>query len=173
MSASPYFYIELYNAKEDKWEDVTVYIKNKDKFVPVPVWMWNGTHELFSMLEAEHSYEDNSFDKVHYGLPKNASDIVKESYERYDEYKPDVRWINLADALLYLHDHAKVKDIDAMEEYWANANDVKWDDVPEQFKDNPIKGLTNRVYEYLNVWDDAWAWNRSESDVRIIYWLSW
>ena len=59
----------------------------------------------------------------------------------------------------------KVKDIDAMEEYWESAGDVEWKDVPEQFKDNPIKGFTNRVYEYLNVWDDV----MSEIHNRLVF----
>ena len=57
MSMSPFFYIEIYNRKLGQWEKFDVYTRNeKDELAPVDLWWWNGTHELFSVLEFPHLY---------------------------------------------------------------------------------------------------------------------
>lgn len=181
MSASPFFYIELFNYKSGNWEKIDLYkVNSKGNYIPIGLWPWNGTHALFTVVGCEHSYELPEFKAIHEGLPVNAS---PEMYSIFDshcatvekdgfDYVPEVKHFNLADAKLYLKDHLNVQDFDAMEEYWYKNEDVPFEDVPKIEMTNPLYGLVDRVETILDLWDDFWLFDHSYSDVRIIYWVS-
>ena len=181
MSISPFFYIEVFNYKTGNWEKVDVYTKNsKGKFVPISVWTANGTHDLFTVLKGEDSYELPEFTGIHYGFPINAS---QEMYAMFDahcctveedgfEYVPDVKFFNLADAKLYLQKYPMVEDADKMEEYWCQHEDIPYEEVPIAEKGNPLQMLIDRIEMILEIWDEWWRELLSYSDIRIIYWLS-
>lgn len=181
MSRYPYFYIEIYNRKFGQWEKFDIYTKNeKDELVPVDLWWWNGTHALFSVLEFEESYDLPTFTALHRELPMDVSNEMQEKFEKFCDdgdgnenwsFVPEVHWFNLADALLYLHDHKTVEDFDAMEEEWASIGTIEWKDVPKQYMENPLQSLVNRVNCFLELADDLRYWELSPSEVRVIGWM--
>ena len=179
MSISPFFYIELYNRELGKWEKFDVYTRNKKgELEAVDLWWWNGTHELFSVLEFEESYDFPVFTSLHTGLPIDVSDEMQKEFEKFcvddDEfmYVPKVQWFNLADALLYLKDNETVENFEAMEEVWAEAKTLKWENVPKQYMKNPLQSLIDRVNCFLELADDLRYWELSPSEVRIIGWIT-
>ena len=117
MSWSPFYYVEVFNHKENKWEKVEVFTKRDGEFKEVDLWWANGTHELFSILGFEESYDVPEFDAMHGGLPGNVSEGIKKEYDHFNSYRKnhpitndEVKFFNLADALLYLKDNPKVED---------------------------------------------------------------
>ena len=180
MSVSPWFYIEVTNVATGEWEKLDIYTKNrKGEFVPVSLWDWNGTHDLFSVLGLEESYDFPEFSAVHNGFPVNASKEVKDLYEASaftwgegEKSYPTAIYFNMADAKLYLSENPKVLDADAMEEYWIKNEDLPYEEVPEKWRDNPLKLLTDRVKIFLEILDDFWMFDNSWSDVRVICWLT-
>ena len=177
MSASPYFYIEAYNAKTGNWEKVDIYSKNSaGEYVPVDLWPWNGSHDLFSIVGYEDSYDMPEFNAVHSGLPVNASQemyaIVQDHYDEEINYMPQIKYFNVADAKLYLMKYPTVQDSDEMETWWAQHDNTIWEEVPKMEKQNPLKALIDRVESILEFWDEFWWINGSWSDIRIIYWVS-
>lgn len=180
MGACPYFYIEIFNYNLNEWEKYDVLTKNKNgKYVLVDLWPWPGSHELFSVVGLEDSYDFPEFTAVHTGFPVNASDEMYKEYGKFEEkdfirnWMPSVKWFNLADAMLYLEKHPKVKDFEAMEQTWVAAGDMEWKDVPEVLMDNPLKSLVDRVLAFLEVADEFRYWEWKFSDVRIIAWKSY
>ncbi len=177
MSMSPYFFIEKYDADKDKWEQVALYYKKGPEYKESDLWPWNGTHDLFTIIQFEDSYTLPEFRGVHVGLPKNVSEGVKKWFDNccYDmehySYTPDVHWFNLADAMLYLKDYPTVEDEDAMEEAWVRMEDVLYEDVPKSYKPNPLQSLVDRMVMFLEVEDDMWKFAKSYSDVRFIGWV--
>lgn len=179
MGAYPYFYIEIFNHNSNEWEKYDVLTKNKnDKYVPADLWPWNGSHDLFSVVGLESSYDFPTFTAIHEGFPVNASNEMYKEYGRFEEesfmgtWMPTVKWFNLADAMLYLEKYSKVKDFEAMEQTWAAAGDMEWKDVPEVLMDNPLKSLVDRVLAFLEVADEFRYWELKNSDVRVIAWQS-
>lgn len=175
MSMSPFFYIEIYNRSLGVWEKFDVYTKNKkDELAPVDLWWWNGTHELFSVLEFEETYAFPVFTSLHVGLPMDVSNEMQKKFEDHcdseTDYVPEVHWFNLADALLYLRDNKTVEDADAMEKEWIE-RDVVWEDVSKHYMTNPLQSLINRVNCFLELADDLRYWELSPSEVRIIGWV--
>ena len=176
MSASPFFYIEIYNRELCQWEKFDLYAKNyKNEMVPVDLWWWNGTHELFSVLEFEESYDFPEFTALHRKLPMDVSNEMQKTFEDHcDEefnYVPDVHWFNMADALLYLNKNEMVEDFDSMEKIWI-AKDIEWGEVPKQYMKNPLYSLIDRVNCFLEFADDIRYFGLSPSEVRIIGWVS-
>lgn len=176
MSMSPFFYIEIYNRKLGQWEKFDVYTRNeKDEIAPVDLWWWNGTHELFSVLEFEESYDFPEFTALHEGLPMDVSNEMQKKFEDFcDEetgYVPEVHWFNLADALLYLRDNKTVEDYDAMENEWISIGTIDWEDTPKQYKENPLQSLIDRINCFLELADDLRYCELSSSEVRIIGWV--
>lgn len=181
MSISPFFYIEAFNYKTSNWEKVDVYTKNSaGNFIPVDVWTANGTHDLFTIVKGEDSYDLPEFKYIHNGFPINAS---QEMYAIFDKhccnreidgynYVPDVKFFYLADAKLYLNDYPVVVDTEAMEEYWCKHEGIPYEEVPVTKMANPLQMLVDRVETILEIWDEWWQTFLSLSDIRIIYWLS-
>ena len=178
MSASPFFYIECFNHKTNEWEKVDVYTKIKGEYEPVDVWWWNGTHELFSILGAEESHDVPEFNGIHRGLPVSASAEMYKIFESHCwgeedwSYVPDVKWFNVADAKLYLHTHPTIVDLDAKED-WCLEHQCEWNEAPELTRPSPLEDLLDRVMSMVEMWDWMWDINRSYSDLRVIYWISW
>ena len=181
MSASPFFFIEVFNYQSGNWEKIDLYrADSKGNYIPIDLWPWNGTHALFTIVGCENSYEMPEFNAVHHGFPINAS---QEMYVLFDkhcatvekdgfDYVPEAKYFNLADAKLYLKDYPTVQDSDMMEEYWCRNEDMPFEEVPEMKMVNPLHGLINRVETLLDLWDDFWLFDHSYSDVRIIYWVN-
>ena len=181
MSASPFFFIEVFNYKSGNWEKVDLYTVRKiGEYTPIDVWPWNGTHALFTVVGCENSYELPEFKAIHEGLPINASPEMYAIFDKHCatiekdgfDYVPEVKHFNLADAKLYLKDYLNVQDSDAMEEYWYRNEELPFEDVPKMEMTNPLYGLIDRVETILDLWDDFWLFYHSYSDVRIIYWVS-
>lgn len=181
MSASPFFFIELFNYKSGNWEKIDLYkMDSKGNYIPINLWSWNGTHELFTIVGCEDSYEVPQFDAVHCGLPVNASQEMHEKFyshcANFEEdgfhYVPAVKYFNVADAKLYLMKYPTIKDSDGMEMWWAQHEGVAWEDVPKAEIENPLKTLIDRVENILDLWDDSWLFDHSYSDVRVIYWVN-
>ena len=165
MSASPYFYIEAKNRDTGEWEQVVIYTPRRwngemGELEPVDVWCWNGTHDLFRMLRAERCSADEGVAGVHWGMPVDASEGIKEKYATWDDdgYKPDVHYVTLAD--LYINT-LLVTEVD---------ND--WDDDPPKVP-NPIKDFLNHVVSYVSFWDEIYEVYEHLADIRIVYWLTW
>lgn len=180
MGAYPYFYIEIFNHNSNEWEKYDVLTKNKNgKYVPADLWPWNGSHDLFSIVGLEDSYDFPKFTAIHEGFPVNASDEMYKEYGKFEEenfmgsYMPSVKWFNLADAMLYIEKNPTVKDIDAMEETWYAAGDIEWKDVPVKTTDNPLKHLVDRALAFLEAANEFRYWEWKLSDVRIICWKDW
>ena len=179
MGAYPYFYIEIFNHNSNEWEKYDVLTKNKNgKYVPADLWPWNGSHDLFSIVGLEDSYDFPKFTAIHEGFPVNASDEMYKEYGKFEEenfmgsYMPSVKWFNLAAAMLYIEKNPTVKDIDAMEETWSAAGDMEWKDVPVKTMDNPLKHLVDRALAFLEAANEFRYWEWKLSDVRIIVWKS-
>ena len=180
MSRYPHFYIEVFNHKLGNWEKVDIFrLNDKMEYVPISVWSWNGTHDLFSILGFEESYDMPEFEAMHAGFPVNASPEMYSIFDSYCrskdkgddyDYVPTVQWFNLADAYLYLKEHPEVKDVEEMEVYWTE-HEVDYEDVPPIYMDNPLYGLVSRVVSILEMWNDAWRWTHPYSDVRVICWM--
>ena len=176
MSASPFFYIEIYNRKLGQWEKFDLYVMDsKNKIVPIDLWWWNGAHELFSVLEFEDSYDFPVFTSLHKGLPLDVSNEMQKEFEDHcDEefnYVPNVHWFNMADALLYLNKNEMVEDFDSMEKIWI-AEDIEWGEVPKQYMKNPLYSLIDRVNCFLELANSIRYFELSPSEVRIIGWVS-
>lgn len=175
MSWSPFYYVEVFNHNKNKWEKIEVFTKRDGEFKEVDLWWANGTHELFSVLGFEESYDVPEFDAMHGGLPGNVSEGIKKDYDHFNSYRKEnypitnneVKFFNLADALLYLKDNPKVKDENKMEEIWR-AEDIEWDKVEKIYMTNPLKELVDRVYSYIEFGKEDFFWNNSASDVRVI-----
>ena len=180
MGAYPYFYIEIFNHNSNEWEKYDVLTKNKkNEYEPVELWPWNGSHELFSVVGLEDSYDFPEFTAIHEGFPVNASDEMYKEYGRFEEenfmgsYMPSVKWFNLADAMLYLEKNPIVEDFNEMEAIWAAAGNIEWEDVPVKTMDNPLKHLVDRALAFLEAANEFRYWEWKPSDVRIIAWKSW
>ena len=176
MSASPFFYIEIYNRQLGKWEKFDLYaMDSKNEIVAVDLWWWNGTHQLFSVLEFEDSYDFPVFTSLHRGLPMDVSNEMQKKFEDHcDEefnYVPDVHWFNMADALLYLNKNEMVEDFDSMEKTWI-AEDIEWEEVSKQYMKNPLYSLIDRVNCFLECANDIRYFELSPSEVRVIGWVS-
>ena len=182
MSACPFFYIEVFNYDKVEWEKFDVYAKDRHgKIEAVDLWPWNGSHDLFSVLGCEDSYDIPTFYEIHRGMPPNVSNDLMEEFkpcccskeEDGYNYEPRVSWFNLADALLYLERNGKVVDQDEMDYYFEEHSDTDYNEIPKVYKSNPLKELTDRVSSFISIGCNDWGYNTSYSDVRVIYWLTW
>ena len=177
MSAYPYFFIEKYDYHKDKWENMVLYTKDdQGEFKTVEFWPWNGTHEVFSALGFEEGAEFD-FDNIHYDLPINCSEEIEELYKGFysddeSDYKPVVKWFNLADAKLFVCSHPKFTDYETMEEIWQHNPDLAYEEVEKVYMDNPIKEFVDRVMTYVNMASD-FIDDYAPSDIRVIGWMSY
>lgn len=172
MSASPYFYVEKYNSKTEKWELQHPYVwdYNHTKLIPADLFPFNGCHEMFSIIKAENSYDYPEMKGVKYGLPKDVCDEIRKGYDEctYDGWHagekvfPDVRWFTYADMLIYLLQNPKVKNPD-----WYEGDEC---DEPKEI-DNPVYALKERVDNFLEVFNQWNFWVDQYSQIRIVYWV--
>lgn len=178
MSASPFFYIEKFNRKTNKWEEVRlftlpdVYSTKEEKeagYAAVDVWPYNGTHEIFGMLGAEHSYGD-PIDGIHTGLPFDVSETIAARYKNIienDIYERDpAHYVTLANLKIAYLKKPNVIDYD---EYWIGVDEEDNDKRP--MKENPIKDLIDRIETFVELSGDWFA--DDPSDIRLVYWLLW
>ena len=177
MSASPYFYVEKYNNKTEKWELQHPYVwdYNHTELVPADLFPYNGCHDLFSIVE-DNPGNFPSMHGIHYGLPKDVSEEIKTIYNEHcyeiDEkhtYTPTARWFTYADMYIYCLEHPEVPDYEAMDEaYYAGEEE---ENPPKKImRPTPLKGLKDRVDAFLEVMD-IWDWRDDYSQIRIVYWI--
>ncbi len=77
MSRTPRFFIEKKN-EDDGWDDVNLYIKNKDgEYEPVWIDTGNADYELFDLI-----FED--FDGAYRSLPYNLGPTASEYFDKDD-----------------------------------------------------------------------------------------
>ncbi len=149
-------YIERFNNVAGEYQLVKLgyWDEERDHYEPVMFWPWNGTHELFEILDGS-----DMFDYTFNGLPSNASEDMKNIYNEMwsdETYQPRVRWTTLADLELYAAAHPEIPDYDS--------------DEPGAMKPNPIKDFIQRIDFYCEFADDV-NWGQPDSRIRIIYWL--
>lgn len=160
MSLSPYFYLEVYDSIEKKWEivDPLVWNHNHTERVPADLWPFNGTHELFDILGCDRGVCSSDFPSVETGLPSDCSEEVRKEFEKYDDLCP--KWFTYADAMIYYLKKPLVDDP------WSEPDEDTGKVVQT---DNPIKGLIDRVDAFLEVWDGYRDYKCYPSRVRIIF----
>lgn len=180
MSRSPYFFVERYNEERDRYEfqHPIIWNWNHTKQEPADLYPYNGSHDLFSIVECEYNSDLPEMKGIKYGLPKNCCDEIKEMYEKCSYMsepwqgdiphmiRPKVRWFTYADMLIYCLEYPKVKDYED-EVYYSAGEDEK---IKPIFKDTPMISLKNRVDAFLEVMDD-WDWKNDYSNIRIVYWI--
>lgn len=176
MSLSPYFYLEKWNEETNCYERIHLYKKpwkyasqeEKERgYEDVDFWPWNGTHEIFSLLNTEtRSNAYDSIKGVHYGKPPLVSKEIEEEIDNFfnedNYYKPDntVRWVTLADLYIEKLSHPKVVDYDA-----------EWEDDKKVYKDNPISTVIDRIETFISLGDNDWELENNKSLIRLVYWV--
>jgi len=175
MSISCYWYLEKYNPKTGKYENIAPlvprgYGEKKDEMVPADFWPWNACHELYAMLNLVSRGDCDDEDKVSAvscGLPHDVSPEVKEAYDSFsDDYKPDVRYISLSELYIAMKEHPKVKDYDAD---WKE--DAEGNYIPE-YKETPLASVYNRAMAFLEIWD-GWDIMSARANSRLVMWNVW
>ena len=163
MSRSPFFYLEVYDSRENKWlyVDPLVWNYNRTKRVPADLWPYNGTHELFQVLGVENGCTCPEFSSIIHGLPHDCCEEIKDAFNN-EHYSP--KWFTYADAEIYYLKHKEVDD------FWAEP-DEETGEMPKV--ENPIKGLLDRVDAFLEVWDDMGIYMEHPSQIRIVFDVTW
>lgn len=166
----PYFFVERYDAKNDKWvvRAPLVWNSNNTKRIEANLYPYYRDYELFNILEGK---KDPKMYGVHLGLPKCCDEEIVKIYEGekdFDkdgneikplfDYKPKVYWFTYADMRIYLLENPEVLD------YEADQKENK------QYLPNPVFRLQNRVDAFLEVCD-GWKWRNDYSLIRIIFWI--
>ena len=164
MSRTPYFYLEKFNPKTNKWEVYLPYIKNdKGEFKQIDFWPWNATHEIFNAFT--YNYLSNpSINGVHKGLPYNVSDEVKEIAKHFEEGYT-FQWISYADICCEALRVPQVEDPEW--EYDEDGNDT----VITKMIDSPAVKMKKRIDEILSIMDDWWV-EENRIYYRIVYWVT-
>ena len=159
MSRSPYFYVEVYDNKENKWLYVDPLVWNYDrtKRVVADLWPYNGTHELFQLLGVEGGCSIPEFNAIQMGLPVDCCPEIRDAFH-HEEFCP--KWFTCADAEIYYLKNPKVPD------YWEEP-DEETGELP--MTDNPIKSLLDRVDAFLEVWDEFDEYKEYPSGIRIVF----
>ena len=158
MSLSPFFYLEVYDNTNNKWEIVDPLIWNYSHTErrPADLWPFNGTHELFDILGCDRGVCSEDFTAITNGLPHDCCEEIKKEFSEYSELKP--KWFTYADAMIYYLKKPLVDDP------WSD-RDEETGKIPQV--DNPIKGLLDRVDAFLEVWDEYGRYLPSR--IRIIF----
>lgn len=168
MSTNIHFYVERYNRKNKVWDALipTVTTRNyKDELVTnkVDFWFYNGTHEVFSILQGE---EDGFSPK--FGVPDDLSADVKAIYD--EDFPAEGGYTgcfgaahtSLGRLYTYYLENKEVLDYDA--DWGEGGNDKK-------YMTNPIYGVIERVIFYLEALYGEWNWKDAMDDVRVVYWF--
>lgn len=179
MSRSPYFFVERYDINTEKYElqHPIVWNYNHTKQETADLYPYNGSHNLFSILEAEGiSYDFPSFRGIHKGLPKDVCEDIKKAYndcsypinsidKNAKIITPTARWFTYADMYIYCLEHPKVPDYEAMDEAYEEGKPTE-----KIMTDTPVLALKKRIDAFLEVMD-GWDWEDDYSRIRIIYWI--
>ena len=168
MSRTPYFYLERFNRKTNKYEleHPLIWNWNRTKQVSADLFPFNGCHELFSIVEDQSQYDFPHMFGIHHDMPADVSEDIKNNFENCkieygtgEEIKivyPKAHWFTYADMYIYLMENPTVIDYDTEES------------VPVS---NPIKTLKNRVDAFLEVMNEWGDWKEDYSLIRIVYWI--
>ena len=169
MSTNMNFYVERYNRKNKVWDALIPTVQTRDysgNLVTKKVFFWeyNGTHEIFSILQGDSGYENEFFARD--GVPDDLSAEVKAIYDKDfpadGEYTGcwEPHYCTLADLYVYYLENKEVPDYEA-----------EWDEDNKKMITNPIWGIIERVIFYLEALYDEWDWKEVMSDVRLVYWF--
>ena len=175
MSRSPYFFVERYNEKIKGYElqHPLVWDYNHERRVLADLYPYNGSHDLFSIVEGNSYPNFPDMTGIHIGVPEDSCKEIKRKYEACcfsdgkHELRPNARWFNYLDMYVYCLENPTAPDYDAMDEaaYYAGGNEK----IETITKPTPLLSLKNRVDMFLEVMDDWWREDRSR--VRIVYWF--
>lgn len=164
MSLSVYMALEAKN-KKGEWESICFMVPSYDGEKKLAGFDFpNGCHDIFTMLNYEHSGAYDSISAVQAGLPNDVSAEVKEAFEKWSdgEYKPHAQMINLADLHIELMKNPKVVDYEVIYDE---------EDESKAWIDNPLKEVYDKAVAWMTVWT-ANTWEEwIESNVRIIGWV--
>ena len=174
MSRSPFFFVEMFNTKTNKYELCHPYVWNMDftKLVPAELVPYNGWHDLFSIVEQTDTVCFPRMKGIHHTLPSDTCDYIKELYDKQTQNDIEdfgithvsPHWFTYADMLIYLLEHPEVKNYEAMD-YTEREMDVV-------FMPNPVQSLKNRVDAFLDIVMDGWYdWQEWYTSIRIVYWI--
>ena len=171
MSRTPFFFVERFNERTEKYElqHPLIWNRNHTRQITADLFPYNGCHDLFSIVE-----EGNDFPEmygIHHGLPKDVSEEIQERYNECCEhsYIPTVRWFTYADMYIYCLENPEILDYEAMDkELYYNGEEEN--SSKKMMKPTPIRILMNRVNAFLEVMDD-WGWRDDYSQIRIVYWI--
>ena len=162
MSLSPFFYLEVYDSKLDKWLYVDPLVWNYDhtKRIPADLWPYNGAHEMFDILGVDRGLCSCDFGAVRTGLPPGCNEEIAKVFVDTGNYScPKAHWFTYADMEIYLLKNPTVKDYDFEPD----------DDNKFPQKDNPLKMLKDRIDAFLEVWDTYGVYSQYRSDIRVVF----
>ena len=180
MSRSPFFFVEKYNSKTEKYELQHPFVYNYDhtKLVPAELFPYNGDHDLFSIVEG-NTYNSSIPDMkgIHPGLPKDVCEYIQKEFDECSEtttfngttnvFTPSARWFTYADMYIYCLENPEVIDYDAMDEaLYKNESES----VAPIMGVNPVERLKKRVDAFFEVIAD-WDLEDSYSLIRIVFWI--
>lgn len=182
MSSTPYFFVEKYDLKEDKYKLMhpKVLSYNGKEWETADLFPYNGCHDLFSIVLGRAGNSFPELQGIHQGLPPNVCPEIQKEYDdlTYEQefeitkekkvITPNAHWITYADLYIYYLKHPETIDYDAMDNALWKAKDNET--VEEIMGPNPIKTLLDRVNTFMNVME-AWDWSNDYSFIRIVYWV--
>lgn len=167
MSTNLHMYLERHNKKDNVWDAVCPFLATRDfnnvlKTGIVDFWPYNGSHELFEILDDDENFPSQ---------PINAGTLSPRVKAFYEEAKPDqtntgyygFHCVNFADLENYYLHHALVVDYEAdWGENWQPTD-------PKPMKDSPLKRLVDKVHFYAE--ELYYDWFFIPSEWRLIYWF--
>ena len=140
----------------DKWKQIKLYYKEKNKFKLVNVYPFRND-ELFNIMNGTEDEKYNIYPISLTNLPLNIQEEITRCQNTLGYY--GFKEINLADLKLYLHKSPKIRDYDYEE------------DSPNAWKDNPVKYFIERIEQYIDFIDPYWDLETPTSDIKILYWF--
>lgn len=165
MSRTPFFYIEKYNNKTGKYDIVQAFHKDylNKEIILADVWPYNGTHDLFDILENNQYGVKGIKD----GVPVDADEYIAKKYEECKgkfEGLP-AHWFFWDSLLLSINNNPKVPS------YLVDNNDDSDNDSDSenQLVETPLLPFANRVVGYIDI-AETFGFDSSET-YRIIYWI--
>lgn len=149
MGADIHVKIVKFNSTENQWESVKLFTHIKDTWDEIPVYDARN-YELFDVLtETDFPRTSINMDT----LPLDLAAEIEENQQEVGTYS--FLEVNLADAIIYLHNHPTIiSDYDNEEE-----------------KESPLKSFLDIIYNYIDFFDPLWNCSATYSQIRIIYWF--
>lgn len=180
MSRSPFFYLERYSKTRAQWEEISPHIYDKERktLIPADLWPYNGTHDLFDLLEGdsiEHFKEMhgiqtvtsmNEFKHLSAEVQKELLDILQERYEYICSYgaEQDKKYVDE-------HSEPSIDDLPIIR-YITYADLLIYClQNDSTFEINPVQALADRVKMFMDINDPWRMWQDDYSNIRVVYWI--